>query len=82
MPPSILGWRPREPSPALAPADHCQTSSAFGLHSLPPGSQYVASSREGMQTNQTAAIPAILQADRLKGVPDAPGKLGEWVSVG
>lgn len=34
-----------------------------------------------MQKYQPAAIPAVLQANRHKGLPDASGKLGEWVCV-
>lgn len=34
-----------------------------------------------MQKHQPATIPAIFQANRHKGLPDASGKLGEWVCV-
>lgn len=89
------GWPPlslaRGPGLAGSPhlpwpqADRCQTSPAFSLHSLPLGHvwpQYVASFREGMQKRQPATIPAVLQADRTKGLPDASGKLGEWICMG
>lgn len=69
---------PHLPRPQLITA-RPPTSS---LHSLSLGSQYVASSREEIHMHQAAAVPAVLQADRLTGLPDAPGKLGEWVSAG
>nr|KAF6444120.1 lymphocyte expansion molecule [Molossus molossus] len=49
----------------------CPGSSSKG-HIRP---QYVASFREGMQKRQPAAVPAVLQANRLKSLPDAAGKL-------
>lgn len=63
-------------------ADYCRTSPVFSFHFLPLGhiwSWFVASSKEGMQTCQPAAIPSVFQVDGLKGPPDDFGKLGEWV---
>lgn len=92
VPPTVFGSRTRAAkwtmsgsrSPPLPwpQADHCRTSPVFSLHFLPLGhiwSRFVASSKEGMQTCQPATIPAVFQADGLKGLPDDFGKLGEWV---